>query len=413
LPDSATIRGVAWDHPRAVNPLEAVSSLWKADRPLEVEWKARSLQAFENQPLEELASEYDLVLMDYPFTGAAAASALISPAEDWTDEAYLDDQKRHSVGPSFASYTFEGRQWALAIDAACQVSASRPDLWPDDADTGLADSWSGVAALASRLRETPSRVAMPLNPNHAYCAFVSLGLSDRGRQFWPVGDFCSREDGVASLRYLKRLARDLHPASQTDDPIGISDRMAQSDEIVFVPLMFGYSNYARAGFRERLLSFGNAPRGSGNSRGSVLGGVGIAVSTQSTLREEAADLARTLASPAVQAGLYVDSGGQPGHARAWDSDAANAQVGGFFDATRETIEQAFVRPRVPGHRLFQQKAGELVHEYLWSDRLDEGACMDRIHRLFEEYLADWGALEHHSSTQPGPPLWKSERTQHG
>ena len=35
-----------------------------------------------------------------------------------------------------------------------------------------------------------------------------------------------------------------------DDPIGISDRMSSTDEIVYVPLMFGYSNYARAGFRQ-------------------------------------------------------------------------------------------------------------------------------------------------------------------
>jgi len=393
LPDSLVIRGMAWDHPRAVNPLTAVSAKWAEQRPVRVEWQARPLKAFEDQPLEELAGEFDLVLMDYPFTGTAASSGLIQAAEDWTDPEYLDDQRRHSVGPSYASYTFEGQQWALAIDAACQVSASRPDLWTRETDMELADSWSGVATLASRLGNADFRVAMPLNPNHAYCAFISVGLSDAGEGFWPFGECCNLDVGMEALGFLKRLAQDLHPASRDSDPIGISDRMAESNEIVFVPLMFGFSSYARPGFREYLLSFGNAPEGTGGKRGSVLGGVGIALSAQSRHSEEAGDLARTLASPNVQRKLYVESGGQPGHSTAWDSPDANVLVGDFFSKTRETIEQAFVRPRVPGHRLFQQKAGELIHGFLWDDRIGADECMNSFQGLFEEHLADWRTLE--------------------
>jgi multiple sugar transport system substrate-binding protein len=51
---------------------------------------------------------------------------------------FLEQQKLQTAGPSFRSYTYGGHQWALAVDAAAQVSAYRPDLlrhppttWPD------------------------------------------------------------------------------------------------------------------------------------------------------------------------------------------------------------------------------------------------------------------------------------------
>lgn len=390
---------MAWDHPRAVNPLTAVSSAWMNSTDYAVEWEARSLKAFEDQPLEELAQAYDLVLMDSPFTGTAALSGLIAPAQQWTDAAYLEDQECHSVGASYASYTFMGNQWALAVDAACQVSACRPDLCLDTGLGTLPDSWDEVKKMAASLNGSGNGVAMPLNPNHAYCAFIAIGLGMAGPEFWPFGKCCDADAGIDSLDFLRDLAANLHPASREEDPIQISERMAESDGITYVPLMFGYSSYSRNGFRRKRLGFGNAPRGSSDARGSVLGGVGVALSLRSEHFEEAADLARMLAAPEVQSGIYVDSGGQPGHARAWESESANAQTGGFFEATRETIEQAFVRPRVPGHRLFQQLAGEAIHRFLWSQDRSAPDCMSEISRLHSQYLSGWGDLEQAGSLQ--------------
>ncbi|MGH8245704.1 MAG: carbohydrate ABC transporter substrate-binding protein, partial [Gammaproteobacteria bacterium] len=266
-----TLRGMAWDHPRARDPLKAVSAAWSKGNGVPVEWDARPLKDFEDQPLEELAAKYDLVLIDYPFMGVAATSGLIVPVDDWVDARYLADQAAHSVGPSYASYTWVGKQWALAIDAACQVSTVREDLW-HGADLGrLPETWADVSELAAERRNAPSRVAIPLNPNHAYCAFLSIGVSLVGPQFWRAGGSVDPAAGNEALSFLRRIARDVHASSRTDDPIGISDRMAATDEIVYVPLMFGYSSYARPGFRPRPLRFGNAPRGAGGKFGSVLG----------------------------------------------------------------------------------------------------------------------------------------------
>jgi multiple sugar transport system substrate-binding protein len=271
----------------------------------------------------------------------------------------------------------------LAIDAACQVAAVRDDLLGPASAAGVPEDWLDVMGLAKALRTAPSQMAMPLNPNHAYCAFLSLGLAQAGPGFWPRGGPVAEAAGLEALEFLRELAEALHPLSRDADPIAISDRMAASDEIAYVPLMFGYSNYARPGFRSRTLRFTNAPRGRGGRIGSVLGGVGLSLSAHSRVRAEAADLARTIAAPKTQCGLYFEAGGQPGHGAAWASQEVNRCIDGFFTAIHQTMQQAFMRPRVPGHRLFQVEAGELIHRFIWARDMQPAECLGRFEALAE------------------------------
>ena len=67
----------------------------------------------------------------------------------------------------------------------------------------------------------------------------------------------------------------------------------------------------------------------------------------------------------------------------------NAHTAGFFAATRETIDQAFMRPRVAGHRRFQPLAGELLHRCIWSDGYQRARMPGWIRALAESLLADW------------------------
>jgi hypothetical protein len=82
------IRGMAWDHPRATNPLSAISAGWAWESGIAVVWDARPLKAFEDQPPEPLAGNYDPILIDHPFVGFAATSGLIVPAYEWVDPPY-------------------------------------------------------------------------------------------------------------------------------------------------------------------------------------------------------------------------------------------------------------------------------------------------------------------------------------
>lgn len=389
MTESIALRGMAWDHPRGKNPLRAISAEWSKSTGTVVSWDARPLKDFEDQALEELATTYDFVLIDHPFTQTAANSGLIAAVNDWANSDYIADQEFNSVGPSFASYTWAGKQWALAIDAACQVSATREDLRLKVGLEKKPENWLEVEILARKLHGTASMVALPLNPNHAYCAFLSVGVTLAGDSFWPAGQHVDRSAGREAMEFLRELSGYLHPESVNSDPIVISDLMSLSNQIIYVPLMFGYSNYARKRFRNRFLMFGNAPGGPSGRRGSVLGGVGLALSSRSAFPELAADLARVIASTKIQTGTYVDSGGQPGHAVAWQAPHANAQVSDFFVRTRDTMEQAFVRPRVSGHRRFQPLAGELLHRYIWSSDMSADECLRSYDQLCETHLSDW------------------------
>jgi multiple sugar transport system substrate-binding protein len=389
LSESVQLRGLAWDHPRSREPLMAVSADWSNGSGARVSWDARPRTDFERQPLGELVSGHDLVLIDPSLVGTAVNSGLTVPVEDWVEADFLADQARHSVGASYAAYSRDGRQWALPIDAECQVSAVREDLWYGAALGRMPSTWSEVAELAAERRKAPSRVALPLAASQAYSVFLAIGVSLAGTRFWPRGGSVDQVAGVEALHLLKNLAANLHPASRSDDSAGMSERMTRDEEILYVPLLFGCSSYARPGFRHRRLRFANAPRSSGGMIGSVLSGVGLALSACSMRLGQAADLARRIASAEVQSGLYARAGGQPAHGLAWASPEVNSLTGNFFEATQLTMNHAVLRPQLPGHRCFQPHAGELLHRYVWTNEMTARQCLGTYAYLIDTLLPEW------------------------
>src|SRR4051812_43520293 len=142
------LRALGWEHPRCLLPMRHAADIWRAREGVEVVWETRSLTAFGDGPLEELAG-YDLAVIDHPTCGAAAAAGLLRPFEQLPDTA---------VGQSHASYRYDGRQWALPVDAACQVQALGLDGPAPPA------TWDEARALVRRLGP---RAALPLAPAHA------------------------------------------------------------------------------------------------------------------------------------------------------------------------------------------------------------------------------------------------------
>ena len=105
MSDAITLRGIAWDHPRALDPLLAANDAYTKVAPgVHVEWTTRSLSGFGEDPLIELAPSYDLLLIDHPFVGDAAASTAFYPLDQLTTPDVLAERGRASVGPSHASY---------------------------------------------------------------------------------------------------------------------------------------------------------------------------------------------------------------------------------------------------------------------------------------------------------------------
>ena len=176
------------------------------------------------------------------------------------------------------------------------------------------------------------------------------------------------------------VAAHVDPAMFRMDPIAASEAMAAPDDgPSLMPLGYGYVSYAMDGFRPHRLQFGNIPVA--DHAGSALGGTGIAVSAFSQSIEAARDYAYWVASPEVQASLYAQSGGQPGHAAGWESAAVNAATHDFYTGTRLTLERAYVRPRHHGYMAFQDAASQRITAGL-QGREAPAAILADLERLY-------------------------------
>ena len=89
------------------------------------------MQAFADRPIEQMVDEYDLMVIDYPHVGEVSAKGLLQQFDVQQYNDQLDILNEQSVGLSHQSYNIDGHQWALAIDAATQVSCYREDLIDD------------------------------------------------------------------------------------------------------------------------------------------------------------------------------------------------------------------------------------------------------------------------------------------
>jgi multiple sugar transport system substrate-binding protein len=361
------LRGMTWDHPRGNDPLAAVSADWARETGVEVSWSRRSLQDFESFSVEELAREYDLIVIDHPHVGQITSENCLVPLPDAPEIA------SGSVGASFPSYTWKGRQWAWPIDAATQVQAERPDLG------GGASDWEGVARLA---RE--GRVLIPLRPPHSLMCFFSLAgnLGRPCRNNGP-GEFVDRKTGRSALEALREVAAHVDPGCYRMDPIAVFEQVSMGKTVSCVPLAYGYVSYSIAGFRANRLKFRDIPplSSSGSVGGSALGGTGIAVSAFGNNIDEAIRFARHVSGPEIQSGSYVQAGGQAGHRAAWTDPSVDEAAGGFYSGTLATLATAYVRPRHDGYMRFQDDASNCINRALRFGEID--AALDELQRLFD------------------------------
>ena len=367
------LKGMTWSHPRGYDPMVAGAKQWLADKGVEIEWEKRSLQDFETFPVEELARNFDMIVIDHPHVGQITKEGCLVPLDVPGREAELKALADGSVGQSFPSYNWQGRQWAFPLDAATQVQAWRSDLMDQPAT-----SWGEVLRLART-----GKVLLPLRSPHSLMCFYTL-VANAGTPCAVEGELISVEDGGKAYEQLREIASLVKPECFSMDPIAVFEEMAEpQSQIACSPLIYGYVNYAMPGFRDRLIRFADIPSGAAGVSGSALGGTGIAVSAFSKHPEAAIDFAYWIASGEVQKGIYATSNGQPGHADAWEDDAVNNATSGFYRDTRTTLEGAWVRPRHDGYMPFQEAASERINKGLQENEKAEYVVAD-LNRLFRE-----------------------------
>ena len=121
-----TLKGITWDHPRGYVPLVAASRLYEEQFGINVQWEKRSLSNFGHQSLTALTKQFDLLIIDYPHTGVANDTGCLLPLDDLLTYEQLQQLEQQSAGPSFLSYYYQQKQWALPVDAAMQCAAADP-----------------------------------------------------------------------------------------------------------------------------------------------------------------------------------------------------------------------------------------------------------------------------------------------
>lgn len=378
MPEVACLRGMTWNHSRGFDPMRATSDAYTQAHPhVTIEWDKRSLQAFADQPIETMAREYDLIVIDHPHAGDIARNGLLLSLSDTGRDDELAILAKQSVGVSHASYQFDGCQWALAIDAATPVAAFRPDKL-----SRPPACWDGVLNLA-RL----GCVAFALVPINALMTFFGMA-KNKNYPLAEGGQLLSRDAATDVLEIMREITALLNPKCLELDPIGIYEWMSRDpDAPAYSPFGYGYTNYSRDNYRAFCLHFTDAPGFNDNGpRGSVIGGTGIAVSATSPHKDVAIDYAFHIASAECQKNLFFQSGGQPANALAWEDDACNAATQNFFRNTRNTLETAWLRPRYNGYMDFQDKGGDIVHTFLRGNA-NVTNTVDRLQAAYEESVS--------------------------
>lgn len=376
------LRGTTWNHARGFLPMVATAQSFAELNPgIQITWEKRSLKAFEDYPVERLAADYDLIVLDHPSVSQGAQLGALLPLDEHLRPDLLAEQASGAVGASHASYAHGGHQWALAIDAAAPVAFWRADLM---AALGLPPpaTWEELLALARR-----GSVEVPAMPINCLMNFYCMCLAQGETPFAGTECVVSLETGREALALLRELLSHCDPACWTRNPIASHDLVASAanTRLCYCPLAYGYSNYARAGFADRRLTFGEPPQFRGGMLRTTLGGAGIGLSALGSHRREALAYAEFVASPAVQQALYARSGGQPACRLAWLDPENNRLTGDFFVRTLPALDRAYLRPRHRGSLAFQHRGGPVVQAALRGN-LEDAEALRQLSALYRETL---------------------------
>jgi len=314
---------MTWDHPRGYAALRAFDG--------GVTWDALPLEDLRARPLRDLAATYDLLVIEHAGLGAAIADSALTPMNELFAPSELSRWRTATAGRTWESHTVGGRQWALPIDAATQVSVYRPDRVDR-----VPERWADVLGA---VRTVPS--ALCLGGPHAMLMWLSMPRD------------------ADSLRLLRDLWPHVDQSVSRGGPIAIHDAL-DAGVIAYCPLAYQFTGYSH-------LAWANAP----DLRG-VLGGRGLAVSASTRDKDAVRAWTRAFLAPEVQRDFVPARGGQPAVAAYWKGRA-----------TARSLEQAQIRPRHRGWVAVQDAGAEIVREAVTAGLDPDKACAELTRLLTE------------------------------
>jgi multiple sugar transport system substrate-binding protein len=380
------LNGITWDHSRALPPLVATAQRYEETHPgVRIHWQKRTLDEFGHAPIDELAQKFDLIVIDHPWSGFCFERNLVHDLKPLVPAATLAGLAEHSVGQTFNSYAWQDKVLALPIDAATPTPSWRPDLL-ERADVEPPQTWAEAVALARR--------KLAVIPGFNADLFLHFLMLLKGLGAQPCADvevIALRETMRQAVELLYELTSPMPPEIFGMNPIQIAERMTTTDDFAWNAFAYTYNNYARPGFAIKPLRFGNllALNAGGPRLRGVLGGTGIAISTNCRNVVAAVDYALFTANGRVQKTIYVQAGGQPSHRAVWDDEFSDQLCGGFFNGTRVAQEEALVRPRYSGYVALQTEGGGALQEYL-RDGCNLDVTLEKLDALYRESRARGG-----------------------
>jgi multiple sugar transport system substrate-binding protein len=374
------LTGIAWNHSRAYPPLVATAQRYEEIHPgVRIRWEKRTLDEFGHAPIERLAAQFDLIVIDHPWAGFSFEKNLVRDLKPLLSPAALNQCAENSIGATFESYCYAGQLLALPIDAAAPAPSWRDDLL-ERAQVSVPGTWTEAVALARR-----KLAVIPAFNADLFLHFLMLVKSLGSDPCSSAAFIAPRNVMRMALDLLRELTEPMPRAIFDWNPIEVAERMTATDDFAWNAFAYTYNNYSRNGFARARLRFGDliSLEPKGPRLRSVLGGTGIAISSNSNNAEIALDYARFVAAGATQSTLYVHAGGQPSHCKAWNDPGVDEFCGGFFSGTRTTQREAFIRPRYSGYVPLQTNGGSALQEALRDGR-DAEAVLEKVDALYRE-----------------------------
>ncbi len=378
---AAVLSGITWGHSRGITPLLAASQRYEElNRGVEIKWNKRTLQEFADFPIEKLTEQYDLLIIDHPWVGCAAATKCVLPLNEYLPKEYLEDQLINSVGYSHPSYIYKNSQWALAIDAATPAASYRKDQFEKNKNP-LPQTWEDVLVLAKA-----GKVAVPAIPIDLLMSFYSFCIAHGKEPFQNLDEVIGVQTGVQAIETMKEFYSIVDKKMFSCNPIAVAEIMSTTDDYWYCPFAYCYSNYSRKGYAKNLLHYTDVVSFNGNKFRTTIGGTGLAVSAFSKHKKIALDFTTWIVSGEMQRTLYVQHGGQPGHRSAWKDGEANELTHDFFKNILPIMDNGYVRPRYNGYLHFQDHAGLPLQKCLLENG-DPAETLNEMNKIYRQSIA--------------------------
>src|SRR5699024_5553073 len=331
------LKGITWGHSRGIVPLQACSQRISELYPhIKIRWEQRSLQDFADYPIEKLTESYDLLIIDHPWVGCAAALNCVLPLNEYLSKDFMQNQQDHQVGSSHDTYNYNGKQWALAVDAAAPVASYRPDLIGNQ----VPSTWEEVLQLAKE-----GKVAAPGIPIDLLMNFYMFCQAHGELPFKSSDKVVSDQVAAKALESMNEFYSLLDKELFSANPIRVAELMSTTSKYSYCPFAYGYSNYSREGYAKYPLRYTNIVNYNSVPFRRTIGRTGLAVSSYSAYKEEALLFAELLSGERYQITEYVRHGGQPGHLKAWLDIKNNVLTDNFFLNPIATLDNSYLLPR--------------------------------------------------------------------